>query len=299
LPPLADLSPLMAKSLLGVWIAALGGAIGSFLNVVIYRLPAAMSLSSPGSHCPACKHPIRWYDNVPVLGWIGLRGRCRDCGVWISPRYPIVEAITAGLFLLVGVVEGFSGGANLPLRPEPVAGGVLLLPLDTAQLAGIVAYHLLLLATLLAAAGIEYDEHRMPVRLVLPAVAAGCLAAAVWPYLQPVPAWRGLSGLLAGPAGAALGLAAGAALGLAARPLLGPLRGPGFLLALATVGLFLGWQATLAIGVAALATHLAARMLGRLGRGAAIELPTLWLTAATLAWILAWRPIVARFPLLG
>jgi len=72
----------------------LGACVGSFLNVVIYRLPIGESLVSPPSHCPACGSAIRWYDNVPILGWLVLRGRCRDCGVAISSRYAIVEAIT-------------------------------------------------------------------------------------------------------------------------------------------------------------------------------------------------------------
>ena len=88
--------------LLAVWLFALGGATGSFLNVVVYRLPLGLSLIAPASHCPACKHPIRWFDNVPILAWFLLGGRCRDCGMEISPRYPLVEALTASIFLTVG-----------------------------------------------------------------------------------------------------------------------------------------------------------------------------------------------------
>lgn len=74
-----------------------GACIGSFLNVVIYRLPAGRSLVTPGSQC-ACGTPLRWYDNVPVLGWLHRRGRARCCGARISARYPFVEALTAFLF---------------------------------------------------------------------------------------------------------------------------------------------------------------------------------------------------------
>ena len=88
--------------------------MGSFLNVVVYRLPAGMSISWPGSHCPRCKHPIRPYDNVPVLAWLWLRGCCRDCHERISARYPLVEAVTAGLFLLMLVVEVFHDGQTCP-----------------------------------------------------------------------------------------------------------------------------------------------------------------------------------------
>ena len=68
----------------------LGLCVGSFLNVCIYRLPRGMSLLWPGSHCPFCDEPILWHDNIPVLGWLKLRGLCRSCGVLISPRYMLV-----------------------------------------------------------------------------------------------------------------------------------------------------------------------------------------------------------------
>jgi leader peptidase (prepilin peptidase)/N-methyltransferase len=83
-------------------LAALGGLIiGSFLNVVAYRLPRGESLAHPPSSCPKCGAGIKPYDNVPVLSWLVLRGRCRACGAPISPRYPIVEATTAALYAAV------------------------------------------------------------------------------------------------------------------------------------------------------------------------------------------------------
>jgi leader peptidase (prepilin peptidase)/N-methyltransferase len=85
--------------------ALLGAMIGSFLNVVAYRLPRRESLVTPGSQCPGCATPIKFYDNVPVLGWLLLRGRCRSCHQAISPRYPIVEALTAALAVAVILVE--------------------------------------------------------------------------------------------------------------------------------------------------------------------------------------------------
>ena len=85
------------------WLFVLGAVIGSFLNVCIYRLPEGGSLWRPASHCPQCKHPIRWYDNVPILSYVLLRGRCRDCGARISPQYLIVEALTGALFALLTV----------------------------------------------------------------------------------------------------------------------------------------------------------------------------------------------------
>jgi leader peptidase (prepilin peptidase)/N-methyltransferase len=86
---------------MGVLIFIFGASIGSFLNVVVYRLPAGLSLLHPPSRCPTCQHRLKPYDNVPVLGWLWLRGRCRYCGTAIALRYPLVEAVTGILFLAV------------------------------------------------------------------------------------------------------------------------------------------------------------------------------------------------------
>jgi leader peptidase (prepilin peptidase)/N-methyltransferase len=93
----------------GLFSFALGSCIGSFLNVVIYRLPAGLSLLYPPSRCPHCEHPLAPYDNVPVVGWLALGGRCRYCKTPISPRYPLIEALTGLLFVLIFQVKGFSG----------------------------------------------------------------------------------------------------------------------------------------------------------------------------------------------
>jgi leader peptidase (prepilin peptidase) / N-methyltransferase len=86
------------------WFFLLGSVIGSFLNVVIYRVPRGISIAWPPSHCPACNHRIRWHDNVPIVSWLLLRGRCRDCKAHISVRYPLIEAITGIVFALVSTV---------------------------------------------------------------------------------------------------------------------------------------------------------------------------------------------------
>jgi leader peptidase (prepilin peptidase) / N-methyltransferase len=83
------------------FLTCLGLIFGSFLNVVVYRLPRGESVVHPGSRCPACRHDIRWVDNIPVLSFLLLRGRCRDCRQPISPRYPLVEAFTGFAFWLV------------------------------------------------------------------------------------------------------------------------------------------------------------------------------------------------------
>ena len=95
--------------------AVLGAIVGSFLNVVAYRLPRKESLLHPPSRCPECGTAIKAYDNVPVLGWLWLRGRCRACGARISPRYPIVEALTGLLCALCVLVYGADGDVWAPL----------------------------------------------------------------------------------------------------------------------------------------------------------------------------------------
>ncbi|MBW3573215.1 MAG: prepilin peptidase [Gemmatimonadetes bacterium] len=82
------------------WAGLVGAAVGSFLNVCVYRWPADLSVVSPPSRCGACETPIRWHDNVPVVGWLWLRGRCRACGVRISIQYPLVELLTAALWVM-------------------------------------------------------------------------------------------------------------------------------------------------------------------------------------------------------
>ncbi len=274
-----DLSP--AEWLIALWLLALGGFIGSFLNVVVYRLPAGMSVVAPRSRCPQCLHPIRWFDNVPVLSWFVLGGRCRDCRAAISPRYPLVEAMTGALFLLLAVGEPLAEGKNLPSTGTGQLGVELLW--------GIYACHLLLLCTLLAAALMQYDGHRPPRRLFVPALVVGLAAPAVWPLLHPVPAWHAASGPLGGILDGLAGLATGAAGGAILGRLAGQRRGdPGLWLAAACAGLFLGWQAACVLVVATVAAA------GLLRAGARLydsrpRLPaTAWLTLAALGWILAW-----------
>jgi leader peptidase (prepilin peptidase) / N-methyltransferase len=114
-----------------------GSMIGSFLNVVIHRLPQdGRSVLNPRrSECPGCNHEIAWYDNLPVVSWLVLRGRCRSCGTWISLRYPIVELLTAGLFALVTwkfVVESRGGVGDLGAWMHAAAGAAFVCALVVA-----------------------------------------------------------------------------------------------------------------------------------------------------------------------
>jgi leader peptidase (prepilin peptidase)/N-methyltransferase len=112
------------------YAAVMGAVFGSFLNVVAYRLPRGESLSRPRSRCPGCETPIKPYDNVPVLSWLLLRGRCRSCGVRISPRYPLVEAGTALLCALVVIAKGADQDALLGLALVLLLVPVTLIDLD-------------------------------------------------------------------------------------------------------------------------------------------------------------------------
>ena len=141
----------MSEDLVPSWfvfavVAAYGLVFGSFLNVVIYRVPRELSILRPRSHCPGCGALVRWFDNVPVLSFLVLRGRCRQCGAAISPRYPLVELAAAGL--LVAVVARFA------LTRQALAAGVL--------------------ALLLLPLGLIDLEHKLlPDVLTLPGLAAG------------------------------------------------------------------------------------------------------------------------------
>ena len=103
-PPAALATPPLWSVVVLAVVAGL--AIGSFMNVVVYRLPRRLSVLRPPSFCPACGTPVRAFDNVPVVSWLLLRGRCRSCGTPISVRYPVVEASTAGLFGLTAGAVG-------------------------------------------------------------------------------------------------------------------------------------------------------------------------------------------------
>jgi leader peptidase (prepilin peptidase)/N-methyltransferase len=280
-----------ARWIFAAWFLFLGGAVGSFLNVVVYRLPAGMNISWPGSHCPKCKHAIRAYDNIPVLAWLWLRARCRDCRQPIALRYPLVEAGTAGLFLLLLVVEVFHGGQNLPVRVRPLPPGP---PYPPAQALAMCLLHLGLLCTLLSAALIRWDGKRPPRGLFVPLLLIGLVAAPIWPWLHPLPADRSvLEGPWSGVVDSLAGLAIAIFLGQLAQWLgmrFAAMNKPGGQIsgeALA-IGVVLGWQAVFAIVPLAL-------LLEELSRIAALRWTSLrrleaaaWSVPLTLGWILTW-----------
>jgi len=191
-----------------VFAAVMGACVGSFLNVVIYRLPLGQSIVSPPSRCPQCATQLAWFDNVPIFGWLLLGGRCRQCKNPISIQYPIVELITALSFVLV-----------VWLTPP----GPLLLT------------RLLLVCILIALFGIDLEHQILPNSITLPGIVVGLILS----FFAP-PGWRdALIGMLLG--GAILyGIAWAYYLWRREEGL-----GMGDVKMLAMVGAFLGWKAVL------------------------------------------------------
>ena len=185
------------------WMFVIGSVVGSFLNVVIYRLPRGMSLLHPSSSCPHCGHAIRWFDNVPIFGWLWLRGRCRDCSAKISIRYPLVEAATAALFVALAytdVIAPYSidlaraqaAAPETPLQPRAAAERAeqLTNSIATENYFAGYAYHLLLTCALLCAALIDLDGQKLPRQLITYSAAGGILIAIIWPAVQRMPLVR-------------------------------------------------------------------------------------------------------------
>lgn len=190
--------------IVAVYLFLFGCCIGSFLNVVIYRLPREKSLVHPGSACPQCGRPIRFYDNIPLLSWLVLRARCRNCKAPISPRYFIVELLTGLLFLGVYLAYFHTG-----VRPTMgIQGGWFIYIL-----------HLVLIGAFIAASGIDLELWIIPLSICWFVTLAGFLGSAAAGYIIDPAAIKAYSLLpAASPATGALAL--GAAIGLAASWLL-------------------------------------------------------------------------------
>jgi len=192
---------------LQIFAGVLGALVGSFLNVVIARLPAGESIVYPASHCPRCRAAIAWYDNIPLVSFFLLGGRCRGCREAISRRYPLVEALMAGLSY--GLFSRFGPGIEFCL-------------------------YFVFCAALLAIVFIDIQHQIIPDVISLPGIACGFLASFVNPYVT----WQESGiGLLAG-GGVFYAVAAGYYL-VAGRAGMGG----GDIKLLAMIGAFLGWQA--------------------------------------------------------
>jgi leader peptidase (prepilin peptidase)/N-methyltransferase len=159
------------------WAVAVGAAVGSFLNVVVYRLPAGMNIAFPPSHCTTCRRPIRVRDNIPVLSWLLLRGKCRHCQSRISVRYPLVEAIVAVIFGIVASAVVRSFGFETPAEPPQAA------IIAMARL----GYYAVLPCCLLCLVLIDWDGHPVPRSLVLFGLTMAVVPPLLWPEIRLIP----------------------------------------------------------------------------------------------------------------
>lgn len=173
-------------ALASIYAALVGASAGSFLNVVIWRVPRGESIVSPPSHCPSCQVRIRARDNIPIVSWLVLRGRCRSCGEAISRRYPLVEMLVAVLFAAITALTGVHWA---------------------------LAWQLPLAAVLVALAAIDLDLHIIPNKIIYPAGAWGVISALLirMEHLPALIAWGAGAGLfflvaaIAYPAGMGMG----------------------------------------------------------------------------------------------
>jgi leader peptidase (prepilin peptidase)/N-methyltransferase len=205
------MSPAALARFLDVYVFAVGACAGSFLNVVIARVPQGRSIVSPPSSCPRCGQRIKWYDNIPLLSWLWLRAKCRNCGEPISARYPLVELLTAVLVFAVWHSYG-------------------------ASLAGI--GYAVFTCALVALTYIDLDTWLLPHQITWPLLAVGLLS----------PLWNRSVGWADAAIGAVAGFAAFAAIALVGEKLLKKeTMGWGDVWLLAGIGAWLGWPALLPV----------------------------------------------------
>ena len=191
-------------------LAAVSGlCLGSFLNVVAYRLPAGLSLVTPGSACPGCSTAIRPYDNVPVVSWLLLGGHCRACDTRISPRYPLIESLTGALFAAVVIAQGSSPTVWLDLIFVAALVAITVIDLDHQIIPNRIVAPLALAAIALTAI---FEPHHLAEHLIAGAAAGGFLLVAVLAY----PAGMGMGDVkLAAVMGLVLGRAVAPAMFIA------------------------------------------------------------------------------------
>jgi leader peptidase (prepilin peptidase)/N-methyltransferase len=250
-----------SEVIVAIFIGLLGLVVGSFLNVCIYRLPRRESVHWPGSHCTVCNRPLAWYENIPVASWLVLGGRCRTCREPISPMYPLVEAVTAAVFVAGYAIYG----------PTPL-----------------LAARLLFACAMIVLFAIDLRHQILPNAITVPGIVVGFALSFVLP-----PGWlRSLIGLLAG--GGILFAIAEVYFRL--RGIEG--LGMGDVKMLAMIGAFLGWQLMLlTLVLASFAGSLLGLALIASGRGGMkLKLPFgTFLAVGALLAAVAGEPILAWY----
>lgn len=295
----------LMTALTAFWFSCIGASLGSFLNVVVYRLPRRISLVSKGSACPNCQQPIEMRDNIPILGWAKLRGRCRNCQWPIPIRYPLVELAVAAQFVVLFFVELISGGANLPGRETEFYAGVLwtVWYLKYPDLMQIYLFHCLLLYLSIAFFLIAADRRLPPLGLVVFSVLAGFVWLAIEPRLLPVlglPRWDGaeawsyrLLALRCGLMGMIVGAGTGMIMGLAHADNEDTSVQSALCVIFAICGLYLGPSATLSVAAINLILYFAGQSIAYFA-GALKHLTLVPCTVLALhIQILFWRQLSA------
>ena len=238
-----------------------GLAVGSFLNVCIYRLPRRESLNWPGSHCTACSRALAWYENLPLVSWVALRGRCRTCRAAISPMYPAVEAITGAVFVAGYFIYGWT-----PL----------------------LAVRLMFASAMIVLFAIDLRHHILPNAITLPGIVIGFVLSFVLP-----PGW--LASLIGLIAGGGILFAIGETY-YRVRGIEG--LGMGDVKMLAMIGAFLGWKLMLVTLVlasfAGSLVGIGVMLAGRGGMTFALPFGT-FLAVGALAAAVAGDPILAWY----
>ena len=218
-----------------VGLFTIGTVVGSFLNVCIYRIPWEKSVIWPGSHCFRCWTAIEAQDNIPILGWLRLGGKCRNCRASISARYPAIEFLVGVLFLAAYLATADLQAGNIRVD--------------------LIVHHVLLISLLVVITFIDADLTIVPPSVTNVGIALGLGLGMIFPHVRPIPndaatawggLWEGLKGVIVG--GGMIGVIRVVGGFVFRREAMGS----GDIHILALIGAFLGWQATvLAIPIAA------------------------------------------------
>lgn len=324
--------------ILAVFLFATGAICGSFLNVCVHRFPgetgiwrSIKGITWPPSSCPRCKTFIRWHDNVPIVGWLALRGRCRDCKMWISPRYPIIELLNGVLFVLVYWMEVPQGyvveTSCLHTQFGPMAHPGLGWMSTSTMFNLRYLLHIVLIESLIVASFIDLKLRIIPDACTVPALLIAVIAHFAIGRLHLVPVWiedpftlRTLSeifpwlgapaeervpewidahphwhGLAVALAGAIVGGGVTLMVRVVGRWILKKeAMGDGDVVLMAVIGSFLGWQASLIVFAIAPVCALIVVVVQRLWRSQSVIPYGPYLSLATLVVLLNWQSLWQR-----
>jgi len=281
---------------MGAWFVAVGASIGSFLNVVAYRLPIGRTVGGH-SGCPYCCSAIARGDNVPVLAWLKLRGRCRTCRLPISAQYPLVEFLVAMIFLFVFSTEVARGGANLP--NERIFQVPIYQVAVTSTLIMRMVSYLALLCGLVAAGLIVVKRQIVPIRLFAWSLFPLVISAVSDPAVVVV-FWRSAKNL--GPIDGRLNAVATVGLGLLAGAIIGwilswilyrnLLSARAWICGLAIASAVVGWQGALPLAAVMIASWFVGRFLfRRFADRLAVDDPAVWMWFGLLMFRALWRQL--------